>query len=80
MKIKKKNVIANIGDDINLFIQRFPKYIFELDKHQMDGKVYMTDIYRGIKMDILNPIFIDEKLKKEFLIENDRWKMPIISV
>ena len=46
----------------------------------MDGKVYMTDIYRGIKMDILNPIFIDEKLKKEFLIENDRWKMPIISV
>ena len=46
----------------------------------MDGKVYMTDIYRGIKMDILNSIFIHEKLKKEFLIENDRWKMPIISV
>ena len=69
-----KCIIPNVNKYMNT------KYIFELDKHQMDGKVYMTDIYRGIKMDILNPIFIDEKLKKEFLIENDRWKMPIISV
>ena len=69
-----KCIIPNVNKYMNT------KYIFELDKHQMDGKVYMTDIYRGIKMDILNPIFIDEKLQKEFLIENDRWKMPIISV
>ena len=69
-----KCIIPNVNKYMNT------KYIFELDKHQMDGKVYMTDIYRGIKMDIFNPIFIDEKLKKEFLIENDRWRMPIISV